>query len=381
MGSYEHDDFFDTLYFKYKAQKEKLIPIVARCTLRFRKFFALPYCLYRNVDWNECPKSILLVFVDFLYIFFKLKYYPENYGYCRLWEKDRDEWRFYFGSNYDAHQRYRLEKEVQKRQYQIVFEDKEVCQKLCEASGLYIPEVLGIIDPKDDAGLKISSFMAENNRIERAIVKPVRGSAGQGILSVQRQNGTIVIKNKNINVSPEAVSINERCLVQRFINQDKRLLKISPSTSIRFITLLTKSNDVFIISAEFLTASGDSYLSNWSAGGIQIGIDLETGRLFDLGFDKDGHKYKYHPFSNIKFADFIIPDWQEIKRFAEKIQKAFPFYKLLGPDITLSEGRPILYEINAIPDIASTEQTYGPLLKNRKIYEEFKKYNLVFNKI
>jgi len=54
---------------------------------------------------------------------------------------------------------------------------------------------------------------------------------------------------------------------------------------------------------------------------------------------------------------------------------------MLGPDITLTCNGPILYEINATPDLSSTEQSCGPLLKNERILEEFKKYDLLINNL
>ena len=60
---------------------------------RILRFIALPYCYFFLVNWKECTASRLQVLKDLLYIFFKLKYYPDNYSPCRFWEKDRKEWK------------------------------------------------------------------------------------------------------------------------------------------------------------------------------------------------------------------------------------------------------------------------------------------------
>ena len=103
---------------------------------RLLRFAALPWCYFSLVDWNECTASRLRVVSDFLYIFFVLKTFPDNYSACRFWEKKRDEWARYYGSAYDPYQRARLQREVQRPQYEILFADKDVCSLLLAEAGL-----------------------------------------------------------------------------------------------------------------------------------------------------------------------------------------------------------------------------------------------------
>ena len=369
------NDILERVYWELKHGYLRTIPILRTVILRTRKFIALPYCYFRFIDWNECTASRYKVIIDYLYIFFKLKYYPENYGYCRLWEKTRDDWKYYYGSNYDAYQSYKLGKEVQRKEYQILFRDKEVCHQLCTGAGLNVPRIYCVIDPDDDYVTKLNTYLNENNKL---IIKPVIGHGGHGVQLIEKINGTI-LNNNNERTNLDNLIFNERHLVQEFIKQDDRLTILTPSASIRLITLYTKSYDVIILSAEINTAVGDNVVSNWSAGGIGIGVDIESGRLKESGYDKQGHIHTIHPTTKIRFSDYVIPEWNQIVDFAIKIQKTFPYYKMLGPDITLSANGPMLYEINATPDIASTEQLLGPLLANKKILQEFKKYDLLIN--
>ena len=68
------------------------VPVVRRIV----RFLALPYALVFLVDWRECRRSPFLVAVDFLYIFFWLKDFPDYYAVFRLWEKPRSDWKYYF---------------------------------------------------------------------------------------------------------------------------------------------------------------------------------------------------------------------------------------------------------------------------------------------
>ncbi len=238
--------------------------------------------------------------------------------------------------------------------------------------------VFGVLDPGEDYLSKLKTIMFTSQQ-DKLIIKPTIGYGGGGVQLAFKEDEKIYIMQRGTTIDVNKFKITERYLVQEFIEQIEELSKLTSSASIRLITLLTKAGEVIFLSGEINTAVNNNYVSNWSAGGVGIGVDTETGKLREVGYDKYGHKYTEHPTSKIKFADYTIPKWEEICVFAKKIQETFPYYKLLGPDITLSRDGPILYEINATPDLSSTEQYNGPLLANKKIREEFNRYNLLIN--
>src|SRR6056297_802144 len=116
---------------------------------RFLRFLALPYCYFFYINWKICKVSRLRVIYDLFYIFFGLKFFPENYSLCHLWEKKRSDWKYYYGSVYDALQRSRLRKEVFPIKYRIIFDDKNVCHQLCIANHLPAPYQFGIVSPDE----------------------------------------------------------------------------------------------------------------------------------------------------------------------------------------------------------------------------------------
>jgi glutathione synthase/RimK-type ligase-like ATP-grasp enzyme len=373
------EDIFELIYLSFIKKFNKFLIITGVIGLRFRKFLALPYCYFKFVNWNECKKTRMQVAIDFCYIFFKLKYYPENYGYCRLWEIDKKFWKYYYGSNYDAYQSYKLQKEVQRKEYRILFDDKEVSSQICEAMGINVPKIFDIIQPNDDIFERIKKIAIKNN-LKKLIIKPTRGSGGYGVrLVIINDDGSICIKRNSDVVSISNLVIDQRYLLQEFIVQDNKLSRLTSAASIRISTLLTNKNNVLFLNSEINTAINNNIVSNWSAGGVSIGVRPEDGSLMDFGFDKNGKKYSEHPTTRIKFSEYVVPMWREISDLAIKTQKYFKYYKLLGLDITLSNRGPVLLEINATPDLAGSEQTSGPLLASDKIREEFINYDLLIN--
>ena len=374
------NDLAEKMYFKLQNAYYFAVNIAGTLFIRFRKFLALPYCYFKFVNWKECTASRYQVVKDFIYIFFRLKYFPENYGYCRLWEKNREDWKYYYGSNYDAYQKYRLEKEVQKKEYQIIFNDKEVCQQLCSGTGLKMPECIGVLRPSDNLRIHLEDYFS-SRLANKMIIKPACGAGGKGIIIASKENSAIkLVDSKKKRIDIDSFIINERYIVQEVVTLDERILELTSAASFRLVTLLTKSNEILVLSGEMLVAVDGGYLSNWSAGGITIGIRLESGMLMDYGFDKSGLKYRKHPVTGIIFNEFQVPNWHTILEFAKKVQATFPYFKMLGPDIGLSKEGPVLYEINATPDLASSEQVVGPYLANERIRKEFARYDLLINK-
>jgi hypothetical protein len=267
---------------------------------RFLRLLALPYCYFFLINWKECTASRYQVIKDLLYIFFQLKYYPDNYSCCRLWEKSRDEWSYYYGSAYDPYQKAKLGREVQRMEYQVIFEDKEVCQKLCEGLHLPVPRCLGIIDPNEDYHTKIQQIFSES-RAERIIIKPVRGSAGRGIIVADHSNGGIVIKSGTTVTSLSALVLNERSIVQDMVVQHELLSKINSSTTntSRILTFYTRDDEVIVLGAKMRFGLTNSIVDNWSAGGIGVAVDHRNGTLFKMGFDRYGTMYTAHPNSKV----------------------------------------------------------------------------------
>lgn len=347
---------------------------------RFIRFLALPYYFFIKINWEECTVPKIQVVKDLLYIFFYLKYYPDNYSACRLYEKERRLWHYYYGSNYDPYQRITLRK-IQPKEYEILFEDKEVCMQLCSGLNLPLPKTFGVVDPKGSYRDDLIRMINSNDQKE-IIVKPVRGSAGRGIVKVCNINGNIMIKYKDKETNIESYVLNERSLVQEVVSQDPRVAKISEVSinTIRILTLLTKFNDVLILGSTMRFGVGNSYIDNWSAGGVAVGVNVNNGTLKDIAYDKHGNQYFVHPVSKVVFHGFVIPQWNEVSGLAKKVQSQFPYYKLLGLDVAITSDGPVIIEINAFPDFVFQEQTSGPLLADKNNLNEFNNYNLLINK-
>jgi hypothetical protein len=348
---------------------------------RVFRFLALPYAYFFLVNWKECTVSPVQVFKDFLYIFFVLKDYPNYYTVFRFWEKDRSEWKYYYGSNYNPYQKARLRKEVQRKEYQILFDDKYVCHQLCSRANFPLPEFIGYLEPTDDIQSIITKLFVDSpNR--KLIIKNSRGKGGKDIFLVSKLNGLIRISDGKQEISLDDFQLKYPSIIQEQITQHPELNRISKSVNtVRIETLLTREKEVILLGAFIRFGLNNHFLDNQCVGGLSVGVDLDKGALYESAMNSKGEKFYQHPDSGFKFHGYVIPFWKEIVELSKRVQSYFSYYKLVGSDIAVSPDGPVLIEINAIPDHAGLEMDYGPVLKDERVWKEFMKYDLLINKL
>ncbi len=353
-------------------------PVFVRSVLRF---LALPYCFIFLVNWKECRRSPFGVLVDFVHLFFRLKCYPDNYSPCRLHEKPRQSWSYYYGSTYNPHPRKRLRRQVQRYDYQVIFNDKAVSELICRGVGLRLPRYFGDLEPSGPYQQQINAIFNDNEGLNKIIMKPILGHAGRGIDVAYRTESGILVKKRTSIVPLKEYELPGPVVVQEYIQQHSKIAAISASSvnTIRLVTMWTSSGEVILVSASMRFGVGNAHVDNWSSGGIAVGVDHHSGRLMEFAFDKNGNRFKQHPDSKLAFVGFELPYWQEIVEIAATLQRAANFYRLIGVDVAITGDGPILIEMNANPDIVFQEQTAGPLLRDPRVLRAFSDYGLLYN--
>lgn len=348
---------------------------------RFDTFMTIPAVYRKIVSKKIHGKSSWRILSDLLTLFFKYKLSPDCYYLCRLWEVDRSDWKYYYGSNYRQPQKSKMQELLQPSRYSILFSDKYICQKLCMAIGVPTPKTFGVIYPDQDYREIILKIFQESQG-ERFFLKPLIGGGGKGISIAEREGENILIRTTDKIIQLREFIIKSPIIVQEGICQESRLAKLSSQSvnTIRVVTIYTKNHLAEVVAAFLRCGVGRSYVDNWSSGGIAIGVNIEKGQLMKYGFDKNANLWDKHPTSGIVFNGFQIPSWNKIIEIAKKVQLSFPCFRILGLDIAVDkEGQPIIIEVNDYPDLMVQEQTSGPLLKNESNLLEFGRYELLVN--
>ncbi len=373
----------DAIYSKATASASQLGDTLTPYFRRLVRFLALPYYFCCGIDWKICRKNKFAVCLDLLYIFFVLKHYPDHYFHCRLWEKKREEWKYYFGSIYDAYQRRQFKKYIYNRENFVLFANKQICYQLCHDAGFPLPAQFCTLYPNEDYRSRLAACVEKTAVGDQVIVKAVDGMGGKGIVGAFRDGDGIKVRRKEVVCDLAEFELNHPAVVQQYVRQHHLVQQFSPTTStIRVATMLKSDySGVVLVGAFMRFGVGGSVVDNLSSGGVAVGVDLSSGRLGELAVGFAGNLHARHPDSGLPFKDFQIPHWAEVVELAKKVQRHFHYHKLLGLDLCITEEGTLLIEINEEQDLVAMEMSYGPILKNPEVWEEFKAYNLLVSKV
>lgn len=236
--------------------------------------------------------------------------------------------------------------------YHILIDDKILFHDIMRMYSIPVPERYFVF--RDKSFRKDGRIITdeEADRIiagmtgERVYIKKHRGGGGKGVsIALRGLDGYYTEDNKKLT----SALIREKCgsdcyIFEKQLVQDSVLAKLNPDT-INTCRVLTYKGEV--ISCAIRVGRKGSYVDNASQGGIVLNLNMETGRLEEYGLGLfDLTKYYEHPDTGIKFKDYEVPMWPEVKLLVEKITKVLPYYNSVGFDVATTVDGPVIIEIN-----------------------------------
>jgi hypothetical protein len=242
-----------------------------------------------------------------------------------------------------------------------VIRDKRAFRERLEARGLpVIREVFAIMADgviKEPSGRDIDQ--AEARALLDAhdgdlFVKPVDANQGRGA-HVRRAS----------DFDADFFASHRNFLVQPRVIQHPVLDRLYPHSvnSVRIDCLHTEAG--WISNAAVLrVGTGGSVIDNYSAGGIVVGIDLDTGRLRPIArmqprFGSSWHAR--HPDTGVAFGDIMVPHWDLLRDTLNRAAEAMLPFVSLGWDLAVTPDGVILIEANGNWDVNVFQIAWGGL--------------------
>lgn len=245
-------------------------------------------------------------------------------------------------------------------EYRGYYQDKNMFEKIIPKSMLPVTLLRGIRGNLFDADYQVINSLEDvidniNSKEDCVFLKPaVDTSSGEGVIGFSRthdgklhsmSDGKVLDKftiENYMNSSPEFIL--QRGLVQHpYINQ------FNPSSinTIRIATYRSvRDGKPHFLNATIRIGKSGSFVDNGHAGGLFVGVDA-NGRLGKYACDQYGNKYDSFNGINFKNGDYVIPDFEEIKRFSETVAAHVLHARLIAHDICLqANGKPKLVEFN-----------------------------------
>lgn len=206
------------------------------------------------------------------------------------------------------------------------------------------------------------------------IIKPSLDSAGAKNVNKIRINKDYIFFNNEKKYWSDLLKIYKKdFLIQEIVTQSEELNKIYNKSlnTLRFMTY-RDGEEFDILSIIIRIGDNGAEVDNLVKGGFGVGINKITGKLNKFGVDKSGKIIKEkHPETGYRFADFEIPNWQNILKNIEEWSKAIPpYFKLCSWDIGIDyNNNPIFIECNLDgQEINFHQVNNGPLFGNKTEY-------------
>lgn len=262
--------------------------------------------------------------------------------------------------------------------YTCILRDKMIFSFFADGIGIQNARILfystenHLFDYETKKAVGIRSLIEKG--VDRLFCKPLDGEEGKGIFTLQVKDDRIFVDGEQVDSEDVLADLtSRRYIVQEFISQHPLMSQLHPQ-SINTIRLVTvrglKDGQIHVLPSILRVGTGDSVIDNTSQGGLAIGINMDTGYLKQYGFYKPkfGLKTDEHPDSHIRFADFQIPFFDQVKIQAKYFHSMLPQVHSVGWDIAIAENGPIFIEGNDNWEITGPQSCNGGLKKEFKEY-------------
>jgi hypothetical protein len=146
-------------------------------------------------------------------------------------------------------------------------------------------------------------------------------------------------------------------MIQPRLSNDRALNRFNNHalSTVRVLTCLDESGEPEVVGAAMRMAIGRNHtVDNLHAGGIAAAVDLETGRLgpaSNLGANSKLGWVNRHPNTGARINGTKLPFWNEVQNLALAAHRSFDDRVIVGWDIAIAPGGPILIEGNGSPDL------------------------------
>ena len=187
---------------------------------------------------------------------------------------------------------------------------------------------------------------------DKLILKPTKDtSSGLGVMLFERKGEKFISAKENQELTLDFLDkYGENFILQEAIRQHPVLMGFNP-TSVNTLRLAvyrsTKDEAIAVTGALIRVGRSGEICDNGHAGEKFVGIDLETGRLNHYACDQYGNVCDSWNGVDYKNNDFVIPCWDDVKRFSQYVCSKLHHCRLVQLDITVNaKGKPQLIEFN-----------------------------------
>lgn len=252
--------------------------------------------------------------------------------------------------------------------YIVLLRDKFVFGQYLKSLGFNSPENIAVINHGSVRLLKDNTYISIEDLLKMELdtfCKGVDGERGDTVFPLVIKCGQIFINKEPVTIQDFKDKLKGTMyIIQNRIKQHPSISRLYPLSinTIRLTTIYNrKTRTVDFFSATLRIGANNSYLDNWSLGGLMVNIN-EEGKLDKYGYFKPGYggKVTAHPDTSILFEGYEIPFYDKCVNKAKELHSFLYGIHSIGWDIAIDEmGDPIFIEGNDNWAITLPQATIG----------------------
>lgn len=178
--------------------------------------------------------------------------------------------------------------------------------------------------------------------LDEIFVKPVDGMHGTGAKKIS-------LTETGLRDVYDGLMSEKPLVAEEVIAQHPKMAAFNPSSinTVRIYTI-QDGDEVDIVNAYARFGNG-GIVDNYSSGGFECGVDMETGVINTPAVCKNGEVFDEHPLTHLVFEGFQIPLWEEAIERVSAAVRSIDGINLVGWDVAIGPDGVILVEGNTDP--------------------------------
>ena len=192
--------------------------------------------------------------------------------------------------------------------------------------------------------------------VQSCVIKTTESSHGDNVWVIQnidyQENDAVLTRFDGQQLLLSSVLGDEPLIFESVVHQTEQFAAFNASSvnTVRFMTALYPDGSAKVIATFIKIGRAGRCVDNAGGGGnVDVCVDVATGEIrYAIQFDGWRHVQDIdtHPDSGNPLNGVVIENWESIKAEVIRFQQAFPYCKVAGWDIAITDEGPVVIEVN-----------------------------------
>lgn len=239
-----------------------------------------------------------------------------------------------------------------------VLRDKYFFSLIAQTLGHPSPRTLALMGPLGVDLLNPRRPLSYEGLVSQSLpldgfAKPIGGAQGAGAFALRIEGGQAWVDGEPAGPADVGGRVDGRYLLQERVEQHPALAALHPASlnTVRLVTVLRDGHAEPVVACLRVGARG-ALVDNWAAGGLIVGLDIETGALFGKGIRKPpavggGAVFDRHPDTGVQFDGYALPYVPAALDLARRFHRDMGGPRSIGWDLAFTPTGPCIIEGNS----------------------------------